>query len=371
LTLQIGEAYLRLRQPEPAERSFARAASIDPDNPHACLGIARVHLLRRENEAAAKAALQAIGLRYQLPMAHYVLGVALVRLGRTLSAVEALHAALAINPHYPEAHRLLSIIYSRRLGDREQAATHRQLARAMRAARRAARDDKRRFVPQEMTRVTTNDNQPLPGNTAGSAQPLPQSTAASASPASGSITVVSGLPRSGTSLVMQMLAAGGVPMLTDGRRQQDESNPRGYLEYEPVKNLRNDNSWLAAAQGRGVKIITHLLPYLASEFQYRIVYVERDLDEVLLSQRRMLERDGRQGARISDEQLRRTYSSQVTNIRRWLDAQPNVRLHTINFRELLAQPRESATAIAEFLGGGLDVDAMAAAVDPTLYRSRT
>jgi hypothetical protein len=170
---------------------------------------------------------------------------------------------------------------------------------------------------------------------------------------------------------VQMLAAGGVPMLTDGRRQQDESNPRGYFEYELVKNLRNDNSWLAAAQGRAVKIITHLLPYLASEFQYRIVYVERDLDEVLLSQRRMLERDGRTGARISDEQLRRTYTSQVSNIRRWLDAQPNVQLHTVNFRELLAQPRESAAAIAEFLGGDLDVDAMAAAVDPALYRSRT
>ena len=106
-------------------------------------------------------------------------------------------------------------------------------------------------------------------------------------------------------------------------------------------------------------------------FGYRIVYVERDLDEVLLSQRRMLERDGRSGAKISDEQLRRTFSAQVSNIRRWLAAQPNVQLHTVNYRELLAQPRESAAATAEFLGGGLNVDAMAAAVDPALYRSRT
>ncbi|MGD9634211.1 MAG: sulfotransferase domain-containing protein, partial [Pirellulales bacterium] len=171
-------------------------------------------------------------------------------------------------------------------------------------------------------------------------------------------------------LVMQMLAAGGMPILSDGRREQDENNPRGYFEYEPVKNLRGDNSWLGAAQGKAVKIITQLLPYLTAEFQYRIIYVERDLDEVLISQRRMLERDGRTGAQISDAQLRRTYASQADIIRRWLSTNSGVQLHTVNFRSLLEEPRRSAAAVAEFLDRPLDVDAMATAVDPALYRSR-
>jgi len=366
LCLQVGEAYLRLRQSAQAERSFQQAGSIDPDHPHVYLGLARVHLLRGENELAAKAALQAIGLRYQLPMAHFVLGRALLRLGRTLQAAEALNAALAINPHYPEAHCLLAIIH-RRLGDWDQVLKHRRLARAMRAARRAARDAKQQFSPRE------SPPRAHPAATTSASAARPPALPANELPtdqADAWITVVSGLPRSGTSLVMQMLAAGGLPLLTDGRRERDASNPRGYFEYEPVKNLRGDNTWLSTARGKAVKIITQLLPYLAPEFRYRIVYVERELDEVLISQRRMLHRDGHTGPQISDEQLRRTYLAQVNNIRRWLSTNSQVQLHTINFRQLLEEPHKSATAIAEFLGGGLHIDAMAAAVDPTLYRSR-
>lgn len=371
LALQIGEAYLRLRQAAPAERSFLQAGKVDPDHPLVYLGLARVYLLRKENEMAARAALQAIGLRYQLPMAHFVLGVALFRLGRTLQAAEALHGALAINPHFPEAHLLLAIIYRRRLGDMEQAGRHRQLAREMRAARKAARASKQQSVITTMPRQVSSNNEPqfMLSNGSSSA-PQPPPAHLEKPPVNEWITVVSGLPRSGTSLVMQMLAAGGIDVLTDGRREKDESNPRGYYEYEPVKNLRGDNSWLAAGRGKAVKIITQLLPYLAPQFQYRIVYVERDLDEVLISQRRMLERDGRSGAKISDEQLRRTYAAQVANIRRWLATQTNVQLQAVDYRQLLNEPRASAAAIADFLGGGLDVDAMAATVDPKLYRSR-
>lgn len=371
LCLQIGEAYLRLRQPDQAERSFARVAGIDPDNPHAHLGMARVHLLRRDNQAAAQSALQAIGLRYQLPLAHFVLGRALIRLDRTLPAAEALQAALAINPHFPEAHRLLAIIYRRLLGDFEQAGKHRRLAREMRAARRAARSAKQQFVPANNEWQAASDRESSVVHDAKCvADPRKPSAATSDAVADTWVTVISGLPRSGTSLVMQMLAAGGMPILTDGRREKDESNPRGYFEYEPVKNLRNDNKWLAVSQGQAVKIITQLLPYLALGLQYRIVYVERDLDEVLLSQRRMLERSGQVGFKISDDQLRRTYAAQVSNIRRWLTLQANVKLQTISFRQILDDPSESAIAIAEFLGGTLNVDAMAATVDPSLYRSR-
>ena len=182
--------------------------------------------------------------------------------------------------------------------------------------------------------------------------------------------IVSGLPRSGTSMVMQMLAAGGVDVLSDGRRAADESNPRGYLEFEAVKNLRNDNSWLGDARGKAVKIITQLLPSLPMKFRYRIVYVERDLDEVLASQRRMLAKDGRSTARISDEQLRRTFSAQTRRIRGWLAKQANVELLTVDYRQIVGDPAAAATAIAAFLACSCDVAHMAAAVDPQLYRTR-
>ena len=106
------------------------------------------------------------------------------------------------------------------------------------------------------------------------------------------------------------------------------------------------------------------------KYRYRIVYVERDLDEVLTSQRRMLARDGRAAARISDDQLRKTFAAQASRIRRWLARQPNVELLAVNYREIVASPRATSAAIAEFLGGNCDVERMAAAVDPALYRSR-
>ncbi len=171
-------------------------------------------------------------------------------------------------------------------------------------------------------------------------------------------------------MVMQMLAAGGVSILSDGRREADENNPRGYLEFEGVKNLRNDNSWVGDARGKAVKVITQLLPALPMKFHYRIVYVERDLDEVLASQRRMLARDGNAGARMSDEQLRRTFSAQAKRICGWLAKQPNVEVLALDYRNVVADPRSTAAAIARFVGGECDVERMAAAVDPQLYRTR-
>jgi tetratricopeptide (TPR) repeat protein len=327
--------------------------------------------LRQEYATAAETALRAIGLRYRLPIAHFLLGRALFRLGRTLPAIDALEVALAINPHFAEAHRLLAVIHHRRLGDFEKAGLHRRLARQMRIARREAREAKRRY------RSNVSDSAANVGEVKASAEPSVEVTPrlgehfAHPTDDAALITVVSGLPRSGTSMVMQMLAAGGMQILADGRRQADQSNPRGYFEYERVKNLRNDNSWLGEAHGKAVKIITQLLPALPMKFRYRILYVERDLEELLASQRGMLARGGSTSPRIADDQLRRTFNAQATRIRRWLAMQPNVELHAMNHREIIANPLASATAIANFLGRDFDVDQMAAAVDSALYRSRS
>jgi hypothetical protein len=183
------------------------------------------------------------------------------------------------------------------------------------------------------------------------------------------ITVVSGLPRSGTSMLMQMLDAGGLPPFTDAERAPDASNPRGYYEHERVKALARDNSWLAEAEGHVVKVIAQLLGHLPDGFDYRVAFLERDLDEVLASQAAMLQRLGRPGA--EPDVLRPIFERQLAGAQRWLDAHPRATVLYVRHGDVVADPAEQAARLNAFLGGDLDQAAMAAAVDPALHRQRT
>lgn len=182
------------------------------------------------------------------------------------------------------------------------------------------------------------------------------------------VTVVSGLPRSGTSLMMQMLHAGGLPPVTDERRPPDASNPRGYYEDERVKRLRSDSTWLAEAEGHAVKVIAQLLPYLPGETEYRVLFMERDLDEVLRSQGRMLERLGRHAA--NPNALRSTFQQQVERTKAWIAHRAGVAVLYVPYAAVILGPLGQAERVAAFLGLGLDTAAMAEAVDASLYRER-
>ena len=183
------------------------------------------------------------------------------------------------------------------------------------------------------------------------------------------ITVVSGLPRSGTSMLMQMLAAAGHPCLTDGVRKADADNPRGYFEYAKVKRLRRDGLWLSEAKGKAVKIIAQLIPFLPSEFSYRIIFMERDINEVLASQREMLQRQGKDSGNLSDAQLGRIFERQVIEVKQML-AQRNIPILDVAHSEALQYPMKIAEKIREFLGEDLEVCAMAAVIDSNLHRQR-
>ena len=185
----------------------------------------------------------------------------------------------------------------------------------------------------------------------------------------GFVTVVSGLPRSGTSLMMQMLKAGGLEPFTDDVRNPDEDNPRGYFELENVKRLRDDQSWVPDARGKAVKIIVQLLQYLPKSCGYRVIYMDRDLEEVLRSQAAMLKRSGAPAPSISQEQLRAVFQKQVQATGAML-AELQTPVLKIDYRACVASPAEAAAKVNEFLGGRLDEQSMAAAVDPTLYRQR-
>ena len=189
------------------------------------------------------------------------------------------------------------------------------------------------------------------------------------------LTVVSGLPRSGTSLMMQILAAGGIPPLTDAQRTSDESNPRGYLELEAVKRLKADKSWLPDARGKAVKIIHLLLPELAGPgvpagLEFRVVMMRRPVAEVLASQRAMLARQGKAAAALPDAQLGKLFTDQLERVERLLADHPAFGVCPVQYPALVANPAAEAARINAFLGGGLDEAAMAAAVDPALYRER-
>ncbi len=186
------------------------------------------------------------------------------------------------------------------------------------------------------------------------------------------VTVVSGLPRSGTSMLMRMLQAGGMPVLTDEIRAADPDNPRGYFEFERVKRLAEDKDWLPEAQGKAVKVISFLLGELPSNRAYRVVFIRRSLSEVLASQRAMLARRDIPVAdpAADDRRMGALYRKHLWQVERWLAVQPNVRALYVDHRGTIARPADTARAMAEFLGGGLDIDAMTSAVDPGLHRQR-
>jgi hypothetical protein len=182
------------------------------------------------------------------------------------------------------------------------------------------------------------------------------------------IIVVSGLPRSGTSLMMQMLAAGGVEIVTDAVRSADCDNPRGYLELERVKKIKHDRSWLPEMRDKAFKMVSQLLYDLPASERYRIIFMERDLEEVLASQEKMLERLGRPAA--PREQMRTAFQIHLDRLDSWLTEQSHMRVLRINYKRLIEEPVAHAQRVCEFLNRTMDLDAMISAVDPGLYRNR-
>lgn len=184
------------------------------------------------------------------------------------------------------------------------------------------------------------------------------------------ITIVSGLPRSGTSMMMRVLEAGGMPVLVDGVRRADSDNLHGYYELEVVKKLPHDTSWLAEARGKAVKIISRLLEGLPPGERYKVVFMRRPIEEVLRSQEVMLaHREEAAGA--DDAEMRRLFLQHVAAVEEMLAGRNDVEALFVSYPRMIAEPRAQAERVARFLAAGLDVDAMAGAVEAKLYRQRS
>jgi hypothetical protein len=185
------------------------------------------------------------------------------------------------------------------------------------------------------------------------------------------IVVVSGLPRSGTSMMMKMLAAGGIPPLTDELRAADKDNPKGYYEFERVKQLdKGDVDWLYLAHGKAVKVISLLLHHLPRDHAYQVVFLRRSVEEVVASQRKMLVHRGEDADAVDDTQMTALLQKHVQYVEQWLARQPNVEVLYVHYGDMVADPLSQIGRVTRFLGRDLDQAAMARVVDPDLYRNR-
>lgn len=185
------------------------------------------------------------------------------------------------------------------------------------------------------------------------------------------VIVVSGLPRSGTSMMMKMLEAGGLEVLTDHVREPNEDNPKGYYEFERVKKLPDgDTAWLKDAEGKVVKIISALLMHLPADHTYKILFMRRSMEEVLASQKQMLVRRGELTDKVDDAEMARLFEKHLQEVQTWLDRQSHIAYLDVDYNAMLRDPRPQLAFVLPFLGCALDLEKMLTVVDPALYRQK-
>jgi len=184
------------------------------------------------------------------------------------------------------------------------------------------------------------------------------------------IVIVSGLARSGTSMMMRILEDGGLEVLTDGVRKGDEDNPEGYYELESVKRLAEDQSCLRAGGGKAIKIISSLLQHLLAEYYYRVIFMDRSMDEIIASQRKMLVNRGEPARVENEERVASLFRQHLVQVKGWLEAQPHIDVICVDYNKMVEDPRKHIERVNRFLGGRMNVEMMVNAVDIALYRQR-
>jgi predicted AlkP superfamily phosphohydrolase/phosphomutase/tetratricopeptide (TPR) repeat protein len=364
---RLGESFVKLKKWEDARKNYNKAIDLDPDNADSYAGLSRVALGQRKNRLAVETGLAAAGLRFHMPQVHYCLGIALGRIDRTAESIQAFEVAISQNPAYVEAHNRLAAIYKKRIYDPQKAEHHKHLATLAKEyiakVKRGGIKDTAGMNSLFGSALTSDAIPKAPAH-------LEMVSAPPYNPAS-TVLVVSGLPRSGTSMMMQMLGAGGLAAFTDEVRQPDDNNPRGYFEHEKVKRLREEQSWLPEAKGRVVKIVAQLLPYLprAKGLSFRVLFMDRDLDEVVSSQEVMLDRRVEKGTDLQPERLKKVFQQQLRQVKAFLSIRKIPTLF-VNYGEATAAPESTVARVNAFLGGNLDEEAMVSAVDRSLHRLR-
>lgn len=314
LSLELAKTYYILDKIELAIGAFEDTLLIEKENPMAYYGLGNCYLKLRNYPLAIDNLLLSTELIYHNPGAHFNLGEALALIGEKEHAINAFKVATTMSPGLIQGHKWLIKLYTE-LNEPAKALDHSN------------------FISTKII--------------------MPN-------------IIVSGLPRSGTSAMMQMLQMGGADILTDGKREADISNPKGYYELESVKSMAQNADWLKGINGKTIKIISHLLPYLPPENEYKIIFMERDISEVMMSQQKMLGKSAKDGYPVM---LSKTLTEQVIKIKKWLERQPNIEVLYVEYSNLINNPKGYAQEIEEFTKQEFDKDKMIMAIDKDLYRN--
>jgi predicted AlkP superfamily phosphohydrolase/phosphomutase/tetratricopeptide (TPR) repeat protein len=351
---RLATALAQLGDLEPARELLEGALKADPENAQVHAQLAGIHFEAARFAECIESATESLSLLYFQPGLHGLLGKALLKTGRYEESEKELLVAVAQGPRYIGAHELLGQLYREHLGRPSNAFAHEGRARSLRNELQKQNGERRpadrELSPERSNKVDLRERSKPFGPEVG-----PNKV----------ITIVSGLPRSGTSMMMQLLKAGGMEVLTDGKRSADDDNPLGYFEFEKALELRKDQSWVPQARGKVVKLVAQLLPSLPANEHYQIIFMERDVDEVIASQNAMLERLGRRG---NPGQLGETYMAQLRRVGEHLARRSEFRVVPVNYAELLSDPVSGVERIASFLGAAFDREAAIAAVRPELRR---
>ena len=365
LLVMLARCYTRLRRWEEGVAMARRILEFDPDNAQAFLLLSRIYLNQGEYEQAVQAALSAIGLQFGNSRGHFLLGMALVGQHKFFQAHQAFQNCLALVPDDPAAYRMLSRV-AFRLGDFEQSSEY-QAKRQAAVQRLRSQQQQERSRVRAQAEVRQADRDVIDRQRE---EEIRQREAEIAAIEPLDVLIVSGLPRSGTSLMMQMLAAAGIPPMTDGERLADEDNPEGYWEWEEIKKLPKNPRLIEQSAGKAVKVISALLPYLPRPHRYKVIYMVRPTSQVVDSQWAMLDRQG-QKPRSERQHLIETQEHHSRQIRKVLGGSDRVELLEISYPELVADPGPILERLAAFLPGRfVPSPAVAACVKPQLFRNR-
>ncbi len=320
INLNKAKAYERLGEFKEAIKEYECCLEKDPDYTMAHLGLAHCYLSQEQFHLAVDEALEAIGGIYFLPQGHFILGQALYALQDYENAAQAFEVCLHQRPAHGKSRNRLIEIYKEHLNQKERA--------------------------QELTHYFEKQQEDT-------------------------IIIVSGIPRSGTSLMMQILDKAGLPLLIDGVRTADTSNPKGYYEYEPVKNLANESAWLDEAKGKVLKVVSQLLFQLPDRFNYKLIFMKRDLEEVIASQQKMIALSKNIPlSKTYPTHLEMAYKKNLERVNSWQQQKNNVECLYLEHSELLNNPEKPLSALRDFLGIDMDVNTLQKVIDKSLHRSK-
>ncbi len=365
LLLMLGQCHAALRRWPDAEEAVARLLAADPHSPQGHLLLTRIRLHTNRAAEAVDSAVDAIGLQYGNPRGHFLLGMALAQDERLEEALRPLTNCLQLAPEFLQARRLLSRVY-RRLGRPAEAGVEEsrsfETMRLVRERKRVREADVRAAAEARAAQRAEQDRR-LQADVDRKAAEL-----AAIEPLD--LVVVSGLPRSGTSLMMQMLRAGGIEPMTDGVRAPDDDNPEGYWEWEDAKKLPKNPRLIEQAAGKAVKVISALLPSLPPPHRYTVIYMVRPVEQVVSSQWALLARQGTQ-PKSEKQHLMQVQEHHSRQIRKALAASDRVALLEVSYPELVADPGPVISRLAEMLPGRFTPGpAVSACVKPSLFRNR-